>query len=214
MAKVIGVDTQIRGKLGARIYQVLNGEQIIKTMANPTNPRSTNQTTYRTRFSALVQGFKKIAASIIRPLWKTTLSGNQTPWGNFIGASLDNQSSSTLDPEEVVLGQGSLEPIAGLAGEYDSTTGELDATWDGHAYGNGLAADNVSFVVFDKHSETIVAEDQDAESRDTENYTIGCPASLTATDLVLFAVCHRGSIVSDDVSMVADSSAAACTAPA
>lgn len=214
MAKVIGVDTQIRGKMGARIYQVLYGEQIVKTMADPTNPRSTSQTTYRTRFSALIQGFKKIASDMVKPLWKPTLVGNQTPWGNFIGASLNNMASTTFDPEDVLLGQGSLEPLADLAGEYSTGTGNLEVMWTSSTVVNGANDDDVSFVVYDKDSETIVGSFPDDSTRDAESASLTIASGYTATSLVLLGTVHRGTIADDDITIVGDGQAAACTAAA
>ena len=78
MAKVTGVYTGIKGKVGNVVYSMLNGQQIMKTRVFPFNPQSTAQQANRSRLSDLVAVVKSVAKIFIAPAWSPTTSGAQT----------------------------------------------------------------------------------------------------------------------------------------
>ena len=54
MAKVTGVFTGYKGKVGNLVYAMWKGIQVAKTRSTPYNPQSPDQTVKRTVFALLV----------------------------------------------------------------------------------------------------------------------------------------------------------------
>jgi len=214
MAKVVGVDTQIRGKLGARIYQVLNGEQIVKTFAIPSNPESSGQTAQRGVFRDIIACFKVIADGFINLLWNPFTSGNKTGWGNFISANLLSMGKVAFDATDAVLSEGSLEPIYDLAATYDTATGAIEVTFDDAITNNGHADDWISFVAVDATLKAIISKTLDAEQRNAESASLVGNLGSTATDVELFAVVHQQESSVSPIGLVSNSVHVTCTAAA
>jgi len=213
MAKVVGVDTQIRGKLGARIYQVLNGEQIVKTFAIPSNPESSGQVAQRGVFRDIIACFKSIASEVIAYFWDPFTTTNKTGWGNFISANLLSMGKVAFDITDGVLSQGSLEPVQTLSAEYTTATGVCAVTFSEDKTINGSADDEMSFVVVDADSGLVVGKVLNEDTRADSPLDVACVKDLTATNLEVFAICSQAGFVATGEGLVSNSANCTATAP-
>lgn len=212
MAKVLGVHTNIRGKVGNEVYQVIKGVQIVKTRAFPANPQSTGQTRVRGVFTELVICFKVISEKIIRPFWNAFTTGNKTGWGNLLKQNMTAMVAVGWDITQMILSIGTLEGVGTLAGVYNAATGDLIITWDETTFTNGALTDKMSFVAIDNSTKSVVADSLCSSDRDDETDTIVLPAGLTATDISLFALLSDIEVPSTDPYIVSDSQRVECTA--
>jgi len=213
MAKVTGFFTGVRGKVGTTIFQVIKGVQVMKTFAIPENPGSSGQVAQRGVFSDIIATFKTIAKNVIAIFWESTTSGNQTPWGNFISKNLISMGKVAFDITDAILAFGTLEPVSGVAGEYDTADGSLEVTWVADKFVNGADTDQVHFVVYDSDSGTIVSKDLDGIQRSEEEQSLQLTPGLTATDLELFVWLSQDLSTAEDIGLVSNSVNATCTAP-
>ena len=213
MAKMSGVFTQMRGKVGNTIMQVLNGEQIVKTFAIPSNPESAGQTAQRGVFADIISGFKSIASAVIGVFWNPFTTSNKTGWGNFISKNLLSMGKVAFDITDAVLTFGSLEGLGDITGEYDTADGALDVTWDDNEFVNGASGDQVNGIAFDSASGKVIGKGLNIDTRDSESGTIDCEPGYTATDVEVFLWANDGLLTSGTMTMVSNSQNVTCTAP-
>jgi hypothetical protein len=92
MAKAVsGLIGAIKGKVGNLVFQTWKGVQVVKNYAVPANPRSTDQTTQRTKFAWLVSWSRQIYECFIKEYYQQFISGiAQTPWGAHLSYNLTN----------------------------------------------------------------------------------------------------------------------------
>lgn len=185
MAKMIGVDTYIKGKVGARIYQMWKGVQTVKTMFIPANPQTPSQTANRSVLAQIVATFKQIAVQWIRPFWNPFATNKQTGWGNFISVN-KLATGSTFDLSKCVTSQGSLEGLRNPTATYNTANGEISLVWDSETFDNGTDDDKVSFLVVNNDTNEILTKSIANASRGAESYTIDIEAGLTATNVSIF----------------------------
>jgi len=212
MAKIIGVQTGWKGKVGNMIFSMWKGVQVAKTMFIPSNPQTAAQQANRGCLGSIVEQFKKIAVTWIRPIWNEFASGSQSGWGNFISRN-KLAMGSTFDITDAIFSHGTLEGIVDLAGTYDTATGELIATWDDAVYGNGSADDYLNLVAVDDVSGSVIAWALGVGKRSEETYDLACPPGYVATNVHIFATVTDVTPVSAEISSCSVSQSAACTAP-
>jgi len=213
-AKVTGMLTGIKGKVGTSVFTMWKGVQVLKTRTIPSNPQSEDQTKFRTCFSQIVAMLKPLAINTIRPLWNPFTTVRQSGWGNVLKANLDVMNG-TFDESKLILSKGSLEGVENLAATYDTVTGNVVITWNDNNYTNGLSSDLVTYTLIDDENvqfDQIVDPDTD-EEKGEETDTVIAPSGLTATDLYLILTCYRVDAVSGDITMVSDSQIVNCSAP-
>jgi len=97
MAKMIGVFSQIKGKIGNMIYATWHGVQVIKTMFIPANPQSVDQTAHRDIFDFLIQLGELIFDDIIAVIWNPFRRKASSGWSNWLKANLLLQTGATID---------------------------------------------------------------------------------------------------------------------
>ena len=214
MAKVVGVDTQIRGKLGARIYQVLNGEQIVKTFAIPSNPDTAGQQAQRGVFADIIATFKAIAANVIAVFWDPFTVSNKTGWGNFISKNLLSMGKVAFDITDAVISYGSLEQLGTVSATYDTSTGSAVLTGEKPVLINGALADPVHAIAVDTPTGVIIGKSLDLATREDEGETLPCSAGYTATDVEFFVWASQYETTTEDIGLVSTSQNDTCTAPA
>lgn len=129
MAKVIGVFTGIKGKVGNVVFATWKGIQVMKTRVTPDNPQLPGQVRVRTLFAALIAVFKPALYSIVRVAWEPFAEPGKSGWGNCIGANQKKMAAGAIDYAELIVSKGSLggEPI--VTATYDTATGETITTW-------------------------------------------------------------------------------------
>lgn len=216
MAKITGVQTGWKGKVGNFVFSMLNGTQIVKTRVIPHNPQSSAQQANRTRLSNLVEVVKKIASGWIAIAWSTTISGNQTTWGNFLRENL-NAMGSAFDITKLVPSIGSVGMSTVTSGTYDTATGEVDLSFS-------TAPDEPNAEGSDLVAVMIVDEDQKAiryatyvvpeTVRADDSATISIASGFTASNLTAYLVFYRGEWVKGGVTAISNASRFVLTTPA
>jgi len=212
MAKMTGVFTGIRGKVGAMIFQVNKGVQIIKNYARPENPQSSGQTAVRLVFSSIVSAYKILASTWIRYMWNPFLSGNDQGWGKFIGTNLV-EMDGTFAGEAGILSLGSLEGVVDLAATYDTATGAVDITYDGTILANGASTDYPQVAIYDKIGKSIITMAFDGDQREEEEISLTTHTGLTATDVYVYLTMTDAPVSPGPIGMCSNSQVCACTAP-
>ncbi|RLJ04688.1 MAG: hypothetical protein DRP08_01140 [Candidatus Aenigmatarchaeota archaeon] len=148
MARMIGVFTQIKGKIGNLIYSTWHGVQVVKTMFIPENPQSSDQQEHRAILTLLVTIGKGILKDIINVSWSPFRRGAQTGWSNWLGNNLILQQGSTLDYDKLCLSDGSIAPTPIKSAQFNSSTGIASIQWDKTIINNQSKSDiPVAFMI-------------------------------------------------------------------
>ena len=150
MARMIGVFTHIKGKIGNMIYQTWHGVQVIKTMFIPDNPQSADQTAHRDIFTLLVDIGKGILDDIITVGWNPFRRGAQSGWSNWMKRNLLLQDQATLQYDGLCLSEGSIQVTPILANSFNAGTGIGTITWNTTLQNNQDADDiPMAFMIND-----------------------------------------------------------------
>jgi len=213
MAIVSGFFTNIKGKVGNTIFQVIKGVQVMKTRVIPDNPNSPGQVAARGVFGDIVTGFKRLAETWIRYFWDPSTTTNKTGWGNFIGANLTSMGKLAFDITKAIGSIGTLEGVEDLAAEYDTATGDIAIDWKGDFFSNGSAEDYVSFFAYDKESNSVEGFLYSNSQRTDEGDTLTISKGLTATDIEVFLVVSQNEPVEQLEGLISDCQHCTCTAP-
>lgn len=212
--KMVGVWTGVTGKVGAQIFQMVNGIQIVKTFAIPTNPKTEDQQANRSVFSDIVERFKVLAVGFVSPFWTPFAAVGKRGWGNFIGANKLAMGKVEFKIADAVMSRGTLEGITDLEATYDTGTGEMIIAWDGSVVTNGKATDPMHFVVYDDENDQIALYALNEDTREDESATVTLHEGLTAAELHVFASLSSIALPSDGAYLVSTSVRAEATAPA
>jgi hypothetical protein len=212
LAKVIGVFTAIKGKVGNAVFCTNRGVQVMKTRTIPNDPQSSSQLAWRSCFKSIISYFKILVVDFIRPIWNPFAVDPDTGWSNFLSKNL-NSMGGTFDPTKLILSSGTLEPIYDLAVSYNTTTGGLVFTYLDTIFNNGHADDTVSFVVYDISTNEVKSLMVDATDRQAGGHADTIISRLTATNLYVYAIVTVGSLSMNNVTAVSNSLYAVCSAP-
>jgi len=211
-AKVTGVFTGYRGKVGNTVYQMWKGIQTFKTKSTPSNPQSSGQTTNRTLFSDLISCFKKLSSTVVIYFWNNFATSRESGWGNIIGHNQELQAGAAFDPADLEISKGSLpfDPIS--ASGYTTASGIVAFEWAEGTEVGSAGTDSVMGYVYDFDADKWYAADAPVTRAD-EAINVTCPTGLTATDLHAFLVFYTGTLGTGTVISCSDSAYAAVTLP-
>jgi len=211
MAKMIGVFSHIKGKIGNIIYQTWRGVQVIKTMFIPANPQSSGQTEHRDIFLFLVTLGSLIFDDIIDAIWVPFRRKNSSGWSNWLKANLLPQTGSAIDYSKFVLSKGSVFPTNITSAVYTTGTGACVITFPTTAINNQLSGDFVGAFVIDDVSDKSFYNMALNAQRGDGSITVTCLSGYTPANChaYLFFVRKVGSVVTK----VSNSSYLICSAP-
>lgn len=213
MAKILGVFTDMHGKLGNAVLQTWKGIQVIRTHVIPANPQSTDQTTNRTLFTNLVNMFKSVVVSLVHKFWNPFVTAKQTGWANLIGWNQGLQQGTAIDYELVELSHGSLPGEDIATATYDTATGACVVTWDDTGAEGSAPGDFAMLCAYDKTNNRWAFSDG-AGLRSEETETCDLRTGLTITDVYLYLFFFTGNFSGAQIESVSDSEAQESVAPA
>lgn len=190
MAKMIGVGTYIKGKVGNYIYCTFKGIQVVKTMFVPENPQSEGQTRQRTKFAILVQLGKKIVMDVIRPVWNQLAPAGSTGWAEFLKQNLLLQTEQDFDFSKLLFSKGTLNTLRVTDSQYDSLTGTTVFNWDASNPVGLQATDFINIIVINKNA-TKVAVFLEAGNFDEQSAQVMFERGLELSDVVIFGYVSR-----------------------
>lgn len=203
MAKILGVFTNWKGKVGNMTFCTWKGIQVAKNRSFPSNPQTSAQTVNRDLFANLVECFQKLVSTVIVYYWNNFATSRQTGWGNIMGHNQALQAGSAFDPDDIVISQGSLPGEDITTGVYAGTTAE--AEWVESTQVGAGSTDSVMGYVFDSGTGKWYASSSPA-AREDEAITIDCESGLTVGDLKIFLVFFTGTLGVGTVVSCSDSS--------
>ena len=211
MAKMIGVFSQIKGKIGNMIYATWHGVQVIKTMFIPANPQSVDQTAHRDIFDFLIQLGELIFDDIIAVIWNPFRRKASSGWSNWLKANLLLQTGATIDYSIFVLSQGSISPSAITSSVYTTGTGACVITFPATALNNQDVLDYAGAFVIDDVSDNNYYNDELVAQRKDGTITVTCATGLTPANChaYLFFVRKSGTVITK----VSNSTYLICSAP-
>jgi len=180
---MIGVFTQIKGKIGNLIYSTWHGVQVVKTMFIPENPQTSDQQEHRAILTLLVTIGKGILKDIINVSWSPFRRGAQTGWSNWLGKNLELQQGSTLDYDTLCLSNGSIAPTPITNAQFVTGTGIGTIQWDKTIINNQSKSDiPVAFMINDStdlfYYNADLDLDREAETIDITGNIGDTPANL------------------------------------
>ncbi|MBC8229470.1 hypothetical protein H8E77_07985 [bacterium] len=192
MAKVTGVFTGYKGKVGNLVYAMWKGIQVAKTRSTPYNPQSPDQTVQRTVFALLVAIGRGILTDIIQVFWDPYVGSAISGWAQWMKKNLDNLSSAVMDYANMVFALGSLYATAITASTYTTGTGACVITFSNSSVNNQADTDKSYAIVFDAGTGLYYYNMSGSAARSTGTMTVTCPTGLTATDLEAYLWFSQG----------------------
>jgi len=109
MAKMNGVYTSMKGKLGGGVLQTWKGLQVLRTNAVPANPKSVGQLQQRSNFSQIVEAIRPIWETSLKKYWEPFTKNHDSAWNNMMSANLDAMKGAAFDPLKLILTKGTLQ---------------------------------------------------------------------------------------------------------
>lgn len=212
MAKVTGVFTGMKGKVGNAVYAMWKGVQVLKTRVIPENPQSPDQTTNRDLFTILILMFKGIVTGLVAKFWDPFISQHQTGWANLIGVNQKLQAGTAIDYELVIVTKGSLPGEAILTATYDDATGAVVCTWADSGVEGSLPGDFAMVIAYDKVGNKWKFTDG-TDTRGDATATCTLEAGLTITNVFIYLFFFLGDFSGPDITSVSNSAAQESIAP-
>lgn len=208
------------GKVGAVVGGKWKSTNYMRGHVIPANPNTDGQKNQRGKIGRLVSIAKSLLSTIVQPYWNpfySTMSG----YNAFVKANKESLAEATFDinglPEagsfdldaSFIMSQGTLYPLASLAGVLTTGTGALAVTWaDNSGTGNALGTDGVVIVAINVDGTLYDIDTADTRSGSPAALTV--PTGLTVTDVLVFGFAKRGTGAS---LIVSDSIGDVCAAP-
>lgn len=213
MAKVTGVFTGVKGKVGNAVYAMWKGIQVLKTRVIPANPQSEAQTTNRDLFTNIITMFKGIVASLVTKFWDPFATQYQTGWSNLIGKNQAAGSGSAIDYESVIVSHGSLPGEAIVTATYATATGAVIVTWADSGAEGSAPGDFAMCIAYDSANNKWGFSDG-AALRSEETATCDLSIGLDVTDVFIYLFFFTGVFATPDITSVSNSAAQESVAPA
>ena len=212
MAKILGVFTDMHGKLGNAVLQTWKGIQVIRTHVIPANPQSAGQTINRTLLTNLVNMFKGIVVPFVRVYWNPFCTAKCTGWGNLIGLNQGLQHGTVIDYELVRITHGSLPGEDILTMTYTTIGGEVAVTWVDSGAGGSAPTDLAMLGVYNKDTGRWFFSSAAATRTDAAD-AVTIPEGLVVTDLTGYLFFFTAHAVTGVVESTSDSKAQETVAP-
>ena len=201
-----GLVGQIRKKAGNFVFSNWKGINTARAYAIPANPNTVPQQNQRSKFKAVVQLASSLLATLIVTFWNPLAVG-MSGFNSFVKSIFPDVSSTGLIQVACKVTKGTLEPIRNLVATYTTGTGAFSLTWVGDIIGNGLATDHVNVLILNSTDNSVVAYIPTVADRSEETFDSVTTSGLTATNLIFFVWCDRGTgsefMVSDSLGDVA-----------
>jgi len=211
MAKITGVFTGMKGKVGNFVYSMWKGVQVGKTRAIPHNPRSDKQVLQRSKFSTLIEIAKAINVALIRVFWDPFSGSKSTGWSSFLKKNLISQVTTSFVYSTMVLALGSLYRTIILTSTYNTADGECVVTWSVTPENNQLATDESHLFWIDEDTGQFWYDLNSKVARSVGTVTVTGVKLLTATNVHSYL--WFGQAMDTDDPVVSDSQYLICAAP-
>ena len=206
MAKITGVFTGMKGKLGNTVLQGWKGVQVLRTLVIPANPRTARQTTNRTLFTNLVEMFKPVVEQLVWVFWNPFMTAKKTGWANLIGLNQGLQQGTAIDYALVEISKGSLPGEAIVSAIHDTVADSVSCTWLNSGSVGGADSDFALFCVFDKVEKKWYFSAGGNERADLSE-SIFVPAGAVTANLISYLIFFTGDYAYPDILSCSDSSA-------
>ena len=210
MAKIVGVFTAHKGKVGNVVYQMWKGVQVLRTMAIPANPRTARQTTNRTLFTNLIEMFKPVVEQLVHVFWNPFVSAKETGWANLIGLNQGLQQGTAIDYTLVEISKGSLPGEDIVSAVHDPVGNTVACTFVDSGASGSLPGDFALCCAFD----TVEKKWYFGAGTELRSALVaGCsvPAGLVTADLVAYLIFFTGDYAYPDILSCSDSSSSLVT---
>lgn len=205
-AKVTGVFTGMKGKLGSTVLQGWKGIQVLRTHVIPANPRTGRQTTNRTLFTNLIEMFKPVVSQFVHVFWNPFVSAKETGWANLIGLNQGLQQGTAIDYTLVQISKGSL-PLDAISGcLLDPVTDVLHVDWVNSFSAGSSNTDFSLIAAFNTVKKKWYFSDG-VHARDQEATSVQLPVGSTAADFVAYLLFFTGDYAYPDILSCSDSDA-------
>lgn len=164
------------------------------------NPNTAAQITQRTKFASVVAAGSILLVSIVKPLWDR-FAQQMSGFNEFVQINIDVFNGTGLDdPEEFVIGKGSLTPADVDITIFTQGTPAVGGSWtDNSGTGTALATDEAYAVCYNQ-TQNIYGVQPVLAVRSAEAALVQMPANLVTADEIFLYLSFRradGTLVSN-----------------
>lgn len=212
MARITGVFTGWKGKVGNVVFSMWKGIQVAKTKVIPENPQTPGQITNRTLWAQFVAMFRGILIDLAHKFWNPFEGSRNSGWAKLIGANMLEQAGTVIDYEKVIVSQGALPGEDILTATYDTATGIVVCTWEETCGGGGSPTDLAQLIAYNKDTNKWCF-DKTSPEREAETATVTFPSGLDITDVFVYLFFYTEDPETGNVNAVSGSKAQESIAP-
>lgn len=205
LAKIFGVQTNIRGKVGNAVYSVLHGVQIYKTRPVPQKRNSLKQQKHRDKFKHISYIFKFAQKNWLLWFWKPSCRYNQTAWANMLKVNLASQTADLFEVARLVPSVGSLENFLFTNQSYDTATGFIVLNWKNIISLNGSSSDVLNFMVVDVVNFYNLGMFFNCCPRSALTFIAQVRSGLSERDILVFATISQSNVPAAKTNLISNS---------
>lgn len=191
-----GVSGKVSGVVGSKWKDI----KYLRAYAVPANPDTPDQQIQRSRMRSIVAIARQLIGTLIQPFWNPFYS-SMSGFNAFVKYNIMHLADTTYYlTTDNQMSRGNLLGVENLAATYDTSTGEVEATWTDNSNGStGLLSDYDFLVIVNKDG-TVYKSVAPGDTRADANTGANLPAGLTASDLIVYLFFFRGTGSSVEVS--------------
>lgn len=139
-----GITGNVSGQVAGGVFSEARGRtgklNTVRQKVIPSNPRSTEQTTQRTKFSDVIAIVRALGPRAYRFDWDRAI-GQLPGFQSWTSVLLDNMDSDRLLTVPPSISLGTLPPFTDLEAAASATAGQIDFTWSATTQPPGAATD-------------------------------------------------------------------------
>lgn len=190
MAKINGVFSGWKGKVGNASFSKSKGTQFIRSKSHPANPKTSNQISIRSKFYYINKMAAQLKTTLIADYWNPFFTRKLSGWAAFQKYNLLSMPGLDFNYSLAVMSVGVILPTLLTSATYNELTGNLIFEWNPVSTYNQLPDDRACFVIFDVDTfqfSLIQSSIRRSFGQSAESYPIG----LGSHQLVAFCFFRR-----------------------
>ena len=189
MAKMNGVYTSMKGKLGGGVLQTWKGLQVLRTNAIPANPKSVGQLQQRSNFSQIVECIRPIWETSLKKYWEPFTKNHDSAWNNMMSANLESMKGAAFDPLKLILTKGTLQSAAITGCNLHEIGNYINIYHDVISLVNGNPSDYAQGFMYNKKTNkwTVTEFDRPRSSENTKIWNVLSDINEDMTVFLFFA---------------------------
>jgi hypothetical protein len=190
MARINGVFTDIRGKVGNTVFNYSHSKQILKTNYQPSGIASSSQVAQRLNFRSVIENLKVLNSSFLPTFYTRNTRKNLSNWQRLVSfARTSVGTPMTFENLQII--DGGVEPLYDVKADLNLVSNKIDLRWSGKSLSNGHPDDSVSLLIFNSSTMQLIEYSFFVCYRSDDLFSVPIPSSVPFTSLLFVLFVSR-----------------------